>query len=178
LKEVLGRIHLSRGELDAAEASLRQVLAYLETDNDIVGQAHVLLSLGEVLAAADRGKEADHVLRSAAAIARQSRQRVIEARTLLLQATLNPSGEPVPHRRDLLAQSLAIFTDLGLPRWEQQASSALAAIGGAPGRPDARTPPGRSTAGGPQPESRPRPAVTALRLLRRSRRSSRRRASG
>lgn len=125
---VLGEVHLRRGELDAAIDTFRRILQSVQASNDLPGQAHVLLSLGEALSRAGRREEGARDLRRALGAARQSRQRAVEARLLFVLATLNPERSPASDSRELLTQSLAIFTDLALPRWQERVSSALLAL--------------------------------------------------
>jgi DNA-binding SARP family transcriptional activator/tetratricopeptide (TPR) repeat protein len=129
LQHVLGEIYLRRGQPDMAEVMLRRVLADVQADNDIVGQAHVLLSLGETLGIADRGGEADRYLRASLALARQGRLHVVEARALFVLGTLNPAGHPMAVRRNQLSRSLAIFAEHCIPHWRQRTAAALNELG-------------------------------------------------
>jgi hypothetical protein len=79
--------------------------------SDIVGQAHVLLGLGKTLA-------------------RQARQRIVEGRVLFVLGAMNPAQRAGPARRGYLTQRLAIFGELELAHWQQQASSALRRLDG------------------------------------------------
>jgi tetratricopeptide (TPR) repeat protein len=125
---VLAEVHRLCGDLDAAEGEFREVLVAVRAANDMVGQAHALLGLGETLAGARRHEEANQWLQEALTMARQCRQRTVEARALLLLGTLNPAQHPAPACRSLVSQSLAIFSELALPHWQQRASEALCSL--------------------------------------------------
>ncbi|HEY4465747.1 MAG TPA: hypothetical protein VGN41_24010 [Streptosporangiaceae bacterium] len=102
----------------------------MQAASDIVGQAHVLLGLGETLAKAGRDEEAGQRLDAALTLARQARQRIVEARALFVLGAMNPARQAAPARRDYLTRSLAIFGELELAHWQQQASSALSRLDG------------------------------------------------
>jgi tetratricopeptide (TPR) repeat protein len=124
-RHMLGELQLRQGEYDAAEQTFRQILADVEAASDIVGQAHVLLGLGETLARSGRGGEAGRRLDAALVLARQARQRIVEGRVLFVLGAINPARRDQPACRDYLTRSLAIFGELELAHWQQQASSAL-----------------------------------------------------
>jgi DNA-binding SARP family transcriptional activator/predicted negative regulator of RcsB-dependent stress response len=127
-RHVLGELQLRQGDYGAAEATFRQVLADVRAASDIVGQAHVLLGLGETLANAGRSQEAGQRLDTALTLARQARQRIVEARVLFVLGSFNPAQRSRPVLRDYLTQSLAIFDEVDLAHWRQRAFSALGSL--------------------------------------------------
>jgi tetratricopeptide (TPR) repeat protein len=129
-RHMLGELQLRQGDYGAAEQTFRQILADVQAASDIVGQAHVLLGLGETLAKAGRDEEAGQRLDAALTLARQARQRIVEARALFVLGAMNPARQAAPARRDYLTRSLAIFGELELAHWQQQASSALSRLDG------------------------------------------------
>jgi tetratricopeptide (TPR) repeat protein len=111
-RHMLGELQLRQGDYGAAEQTFRQILADVQAASDIVGQAHVLLGLGETLAKAGRDEEAGQRLDAALTLARQARQRIVEARALFVLGAMNPAQQATP------------------ARWQQQASSALSRLDG------------------------------------------------
>ncbi len=129
-RHILGELQLRQGDYGAAEATFRQILADVQAASDIVGQAHVLLGLGESLAYAGRSEEAGQRLDAALTLARQGRQRIVEARLLFVLGSMNPAQRSRQACRDYLTQSLAIFDELDLDHWRQRALSALRSLDG------------------------------------------------
>lgn len=77
---MLGELQLRRGDYSSAERTLRDALVKVQRCNDMVGQAHVLVSLGDALDRLGHRQEAVRHLRNSLMLARQLRQRPLEAR--------------------------------------------------------------------------------------------------
>jgi DNA-binding SARP family transcriptional activator/tetratricopeptide (TPR) repeat protein len=121
---MLGELHRGRGDVRAAEDTLREALGLVQTVGDVVGQAYLLLALGETLVVAGRGTEAEQALRAALTIARRTGQRIVAARVLLVLGTLTAARRP-DAARGYLSESLDIFGELALPQGQREASEAL-----------------------------------------------------
>jgi tetratricopeptide (TPR) repeat protein len=100
----LAELRLRQSDPNAAKAIFLQVLDMIQGTDDLVGQAHVTLGVGEALASAGHAAQAEEWLNAALRLAWQARNRQVEDRTLLALGRLRAarragSGAREVHRR-------------------------------------------------------------------------------